>query len=72
MLTPQMLVVTVAANADDEVEEAAEGGENGKVGLVDDFIPEVVVDDVLGPASGVDTVVFFPKNPTKCKWQELG
>ena len=71
MLTPQVLVAAVAANVDDEVEEAAEG-ENGKVGLVDDFIPEVVVDDVLGPASGVDTIIFFPKNPTKCKWQDLG
>ena len=66
-----MLVATVAINADDEVEEAVEG-KNGKVGLVDDFILKVVVDDVLGPASGVDTIIFFPKNPTKCKWQDLG
>ena len=65
-----MLVAVVAANVDDQVEEAAEG-ENGKVGLVDDFIPEVVVDDVFEPASGVDKVIFFPKNPTKCKWQDL-
>ena len=66
MLTPQVLVAAVAANADDGVEEVVEG-ENGKVGLVDNFIPKVAVNDVLGPTSGVDTVIFFPKNPTKCK-----
>ena len=70
MLTPQVLVAAVATNVDDEVEEAAKG-ENGKVGQRQ-LHSRSVVDDVLGPASGVDTVIFFPKNPAKCKWQDLG
>lgn len=63
------LVISVAAVASDEAEAegAAAGGEGSKVDVVDELIPEPFVEDVLGPASGVETVVFFPNNPSKCK-----
>ena len=67
------LVVSVAAVASDEAESegAAAGEEGSKVEVVDEPIPEPFVEDVLGPASGVETVVFFPNNPSKCKTVSL-
>lgn len=62
-----LLHTCVAAVASDEAEAegAAAGGEGSKVEVVDELIPEPFVEDVLGPASGVETVVFFPNNPSK-------
>ncbi len=51
---------------------AARGEDPSQVGLLDEQISGAssVVDDLLlGPAAGVNTVFYFPKNPTKCKWQ---
>lgn len=63
------LVISVASVASDEAEAegAAAGGEGSTVEVVDEPIPEPFVEDILGPASGVETVVFFPNNPSKCK-----
>ncbi len=59
---------TVGAGAT-EYEEvvAGAGGDGGQVGVVDDQISDVPANDLLGPASEVDTVFYFPHNPTKCK-----
>ncbi len=46
---------------------AGAGGDGGQVGVVDEQISDVPADDLLGPASEVDTVFYFPQNPTKCK-----
>ncbi len=49
---------------------AARGEDPSQVGLLDEQISGAssVVDDLLlGPAAGVNTVFYFPKNPTKCK-----
>ncbi len=51
---------------------AARGEDPSQVGLLDEQISGAssVVDDLLlGPAAGVNTVFYFPENPTKCKWQ---
>jgi len=49
---------------------AARGEDPSQVGLLDEQISGAssVVDDLLlGPAAGVNTVFYFPENPTKCK-----
>eukprot|EP01018_Ginkgo_biloba_P013463 Gb_35947 [translate_table: standard] len=44
--------------------EGADGAEEGELGIVGDGVQEFV-DAVLGPAAGVDTICFFPKNSDK-------
>ncbi|KAH8947579.1 hypothetical protein BDL97_11G049800 [Sphagnum fallax] len=66
LLLQFLTVVTVGAGAT-EYEEvvAGAGGDGGQVGVVDDQISDVPANDLLGPASEVDTVFYFPHNPTK-------
>ena len=56
------LVVSVAAVASDEAESegAAAGEEGSKVEVVDEPIPEPFVEDILGPASGVEQLSSSP------------
>ncbi|GLJ16220.1 hypothetical protein SUGI_0271840 [Cryptomeria japonica] len=49
---------------DDASAGAVEVGEDGELGIVGDGVQDSV-DSVLGPASGVDTICFFPKNSDK-------
>jgi hypothetical protein len=76
LLLQQSLTLVTGATKDEEeaaVEAgggAARGQDPSQVGLLDEQISGAssVVDDLLlGPAAGVNTVFYFPENPTKCK-----